>query len=185
MKFKTLLISLLFILISQHSFAGSISCKLLSNLNNPVIRNNEKFWTEYGELSASAHFNDHNLAELITKYSKEEKALVSNSTPPKITAPSERTLKLEVSNKAQKEIAGLKTKNLRDSFEEFVNTMSDFKGIQVLRNNPGRWHLEKIKAFKNENVYSVRLNGDHRVLFRLEKDELKIMQVNVDDIHNI
>jgi hypothetical protein len=43
--------------------------------------------------------------------------------------------------------------------------------------------MEKIKKFKD--VYIVRLNGGVRVLFKMEKNDITVMEVNAGNIHNI
>lgn len=181
MKFK--FIFLLFF-ISSCIWAINPECSTLLRLDNPALQSNETFWTDYAIL-LEKNASEKEVQELMAKH-------IGRSIEPQITSSSSVThisqpTIIHINNKAQKEIAHLQQPKAKKALQEFLDIMADQKGILEIRNNPGKWRLERIKAFKNshEHIYSVRLNGDYRVLFSYEKGELKIMQVNVDDIHNI
>lgn len=172
MLFKIKFLLFCFALFSLESFA-SLSCDLLKNLDNPILFKNNKFWEEYSELASQKKINDRSLQELFKKHNAEpsfkniEKSI--SSSP----------LSYSTAKKADKEIAKL-SKGLRKNYEEFMGIMSDRSGIKKLYDNPGKWRMEKLTK---PNEYSARLNDDVRVHFHLEKNEIRIIQVNADDVH--
>jgi mRNA-degrading endonuclease RelE of RelBE toxin-antitoxin system len=182
-SFKKIIVLFLCLLFAQITWAANFNCANLNRIDHPSLKSNAQFWEEYAELSSSGKMNDDLLSKLIEKHIKEpgtpgasKVSKAASDTP---------SLRVDYTHRAKKEISKLDTKILRESYEEFMDIMSDYSGLQKLRENPGRWNLERVKAFKNEPVYTVRLNGSYRVLFKIEKDELQIMQVNVDAIHKI
>jgi plasmid maintenance system killer protein len=181
-KFRLLISISLFLFINFKNLEAGSNCNAYEQLSNPALQSNSKFWSEYAELNSEGTLTEGELQKLVDKHINGQE---SHQHKPDTVVTQLRNLKLEISNKAKKEIAKLDTKILKESYEEFMTIMSDYTGIKKLRENPGRWNLERIKAFKDEPVYTIRLNGSYRVLFKLEKDELTIMRVNVDDIHNL
>jgi mRNA-degrading endonuclease RelE of RelBE toxin-antitoxin system len=158
------------------AFSG-LRCDLLKRLEDPIVKENSQFWKDYSQLAQNNHLDDKSLSELLSKY-KTSPSSVQSSAVPKIE------LRVETSKRAQKEIKNLPTKAMRKNFEEFVDIMNN-SGIQELYKNPSRWHAEKINAFAQGNVYTVRLNSGYRVLFKFEKNELTIMEVNAGHIHSL
>ena len=172
MRFK---IFLIFILAVFNVYA--IDCNLMKHLADPKLADNLKFWEEYGTLSNSGKLNDRTLKDLLKKHTAE---------PPEVqvaakTAPRE-PINYSSTKKADKEISQL-SPVLKKHYEEFMTLMSDKSGLQQLYANPGRWHMEKIKA--KADHYTVRLNGGVRVLFKMEKNEISIIEVNAAKIHAI
>ncbi|MNT82845.1 hypothetical protein D3C72_2226330 [compost metagenome] len=51
--------------------------------------------------------------------------------------------------------------------------------MQEVRNNPGRWRLEKL----HDDTHTVRLNDGYRIKFQEEGDSLVIIRVNAEQIH--
>lgn len=54
--------------------------------------------------------------------------------------------------------------------------------MHEIRNNPGRWNLEKVEQF-GKNARTIRLNGGYRVLFDVTPDSVEIRRVNKGQIH--
>lgn len=175
MRFNFFLIILLTTKLSL-SFAG-IDCNLIKKLESPKLEKNEQFWVEYSLLSSKNQLNDKNLSELLKKHD------VDSPTKSAMAPPDVAPVRLSTSKRALKEIAALPNKAVKKNFDEFMEIMKDQNGMKELYKNPGRWHLEKIKAFPEGNVFSARLNGGHRVLFKYEQKELTVMEVNASHIH--
>ncbi len=154
-----------------------LRCDLLKKLEDPIVKENSQFWKDYSQLAQNNHLDDKSLSELLLKY-KISPSSIQTTTASKIE------LRVETSKRAQKELKNLPTKAMRKNYEEFVDIMNN-SGIQELYKNPSRWHAEKINAYAQGNVYTVRLNSGYRVLFRLEKNELTIMEVNAGHIHSL
>lgn len=172
MRFKLLITSLLICY-----EASAIDCNLMKYLTHPALSDKVQFWEDYGKLSHSGKLSDRTLGDLLKKYGVEAKAEVP--VQPKIIR---EPINYSTARKADKDISTL-SPGLRKNYEEFMTLMSDKSGIKELYANPGRWHMEKIKRFND--VYSVRLNGGVRVLFKLEKNDLTVMEVNAAKVHDI
>ncbi len=177
MRFKLMFI---FLNLTFSCALFGIDCNLIKHLDHPNLASNAKFWEEYTTLSSGNKLNDRSLTELFKKHDIHVKNPVSATV--KAPTPPKDPLSYSTSRKADKEIAGL-SPALKTNYSEFMTLMADRSGIQALYQNPGRWHMEKIKALKDS--YSVRLNGGVRVLFKLEKDEIHILEVNAAKIHSI
>jgi plasmid maintenance system killer protein len=165
---------LILFLISTNASAG-LRCDLLRRLESPNIVNNEKFWEDYTELASRNKLTDQTLEPLLKKH----QALLDSSKEV-VETKIQRTLNFSTSKKADKDLKKL-SKDIRLKYEEFLSIMSDKAGIKILYANPGKWHMEKMKARKN--VYTARLNDGVRVEFQLEGDMLEILQVNAADVH--
>jgi mRNA-degrading endonuclease RelE of RelBE toxin-antitoxin system len=166
-----------FLLLASTAYA-SLRCDLISELDNPILANNEKFWNEYSQLARNVSLNDKSLEELLEKHGAGAKKEIPKNDPPLAKNP----MNLTTTKKADKEIKKL-SKGLRKNYEDFLSIMSDKSGIKQLYDNPGRWRMEKLVGLKDK--YTVRLNGDVRVEFRLEKNDIEIIQINADDIHTL
>jgi plasmid maintenance system killer protein len=158
--------------------ASAIDCNLMKQLGEPGLASNSKFWEEYSALTGSGKLSDRSLGELLSKHGSK----APSASTPKVPVAHREPTNYQTSRRADKEIAGLSA-SLRGHYEEFMNLATDKAGIRDLYANPGRWHMEKIKKFKD--VYTVRLNGGVRVLFKMEKNDITVMEVNAGNIHNI
>lgn len=175
MRFKFLI--LLFILI----FTGTLEareCGLEAALKDPKIANNAAFWEEYSKLPSTEDAKA--VGELLRKYGHQESG-AGNAAQGAISKNPAKSLSLKVDRKAEKEIAHLPS-NLRAKIDEFTASMIKPGGVLEVRNNPGRYHLERLTQF-GEHAYSVRLNDGYRVLFDMTDTEFSIRRVNKGQIH--
>lgn len=170
-------ISALLLLIS---FNASASCLLTDALKDPKLSGNAQFWEEYSDLSAKGNISDKDMQSLIAKHSKSSETKTTTST----TVKSEKTVayQLKLNSQAQKDVSRL-TKNLKEKMDEFMDLAVQKNGLQKIRENPGRWRLEKV--IENHRTYqTVRLNDGYRVLFDVDASgEVKIFGVNKSVTH--
>lgn len=172
MRFKIIIFTFL-IIFNVHA----IDCNLMKLLTDPKLADNLKFWEEYGSLSNSGKLSDRTLKDLLKKHNAEVPDVqVQVKQPPR------EPINYSSTKKADKEISQL-SPVLKKHYEEFMTLMSDKSGLQQLYANPGRWHMEKIKA--KADHYTVRLNGGVRILFKMEKNDISIIEVNAAKIHSI
>ncbi|NOT78211.1 MAG: hypothetical protein HOP07_04330 [Bacteriovoracaceae bacterium] len=157
---------------------AGLRCDLIKQLNDPVLSNNKKFWDEYSTLSGDGKLNDSTLGELLKKHGAETP--LSSTTIKSTSPPSINRFNLSTSKKADKEVSNL-AHSVRKNYEEFLGIMLDRTGIQKLYSNPGKWHMEEVNP---KNHFTVRLNGDVRVLFKIEQNDLTVLQVNREKVHN-
>lgn len=163
-----------FLLFSTSSFA-KIRCDLIKNLEHPSLTTNAKFWEEYSHLSSNNKLSDRTLEDLFKKHGAEVPKVAE------VAAPALKTpMAFTTTKRVDKEVFNL-TKSLRKNYEEFLSIMSDRSGIQKLYENPGKWRMEKLVG--QGDKYTVRLSGDVRVLFKLEKNELSILEVDAARVH--
>lgn len=167
----------LFILVST-GFVQASECLLNEALKNPELSANAKFWEELSELNAKGKLSDQQIKSLIEKHGGSFSA-----TPAQINPAFQKSAKLDIQNRASKEIKGLPA-NLKGKVDEFLDIALKPGGMQELYNNPGRWHLEHIKA-EGPNTYTIRLNEGYRVLFDYKDGELQVRRVNKGQIHSI
>ncbi|HLT22723.1 MAG TPA: hypothetical protein VKZ84_04740 [Bacteriovoracaceae bacterium] len=158
-----------------NSFASS--CLLTDALKDPALSNNEKFWEDYSALVSKGMNSDAALKQLHSKFQTAPK--VSSSTGVAVGNPHARRLKYN--KRAENELRTL-PKNLKKKVDEFLEIAMAPRGFAKIRNNPGRWHWEKIPQF-GPDAQSVRLNGGYRVLFDLKDNELVIREINKGHIH--
>lgn len=160
-------------------YSWSAHCLLTEILKNPALTSNQEFWEEYNQLSKKGKPSNEDLMALVKRHggALEKPADAKPST----SASFSRPLELSLNNKAQKEINSL-PKNLKEKVDEFLETALRADGIQEIRNNPGRWHLEKV-ILKGVEGYTVRLNDGYRVFFDHNDKALTIRQVNKGTIH--
>lgn len=164
-----------FIFISQ---VWASSCLLTDSLKDPKLVNNEQFWEEYSSLMSKGLDSDAAIKQARLKFqtpptSASESKKVSVGTPAR---------RLQYNKRAQNELKTL-PKNLKAKVDEFVELALKPRGFAEIRNNPGRWHWEKVPEF-GPNAQSVRVNGGYRVLFDLKDDELIIREINKGHIHS-
>lgn len=159
--------------------AHATSCILSDALKDPALSGNEKFWAEYGKLSPKDQHSDIALKALIDKY-QGASAGAAQTTSAASTAGS-NGLKLTIQHKAEKEIKHLQ-KHLKEKVDEFLEIALKPGGMQEIRNNPGRWHYERLSQF-GDHAHSVRLNNGYRVLFDLDGDTIEVRRVNAAQIH--
>lgn len=164
-------------LFSSYSSAG-IRCDLLKKLDHPDVYSNSHFWEDYAQLSSQKKLNDKSLEEIFKKHNiklDEQKEL----NPGKNLGIREGSLILSTSKKVDKEVLSL-SQSLRKNYEEFLGIMTEKSGVKKLYENPGKWHMEKMHT---KDTYTVRLNRGVRVLFKIEKNELSIMEVDAAKVH--
>lgn len=160
-------------------------CLLTEALRDPKFSSNEKFWEEYGKLSAQKRLSDDELKNLIHKHggSLEGESKNTSSLNPKESAfkPSNT---LHIHSKAESEIQKL-SPILRKKVDEFLELAVKPSGFDEIRQNAGRWHLEKLTKAKDvgDNIYTVRLNSGYRVLFERKDNTIEILRVNKEPIH--
>ena len=162
------------------SFEVSASCLLTDALKDPKLSGNARFWEEYSDLSAKGNISDKDMQSLIAKHTKSSDVKSTNTTPVKSEKMVAHPLKLN--SQAQKDVSRL-TKNLREKMDEFMDLAVQKNGLQKIRENPGRWRLEKV--IENHRTYqTVRLNDGYRVLFDIDPTgEVKIFGVNKSVTH--
>lgn len=176
MRFKILNVFILHLLIFSTNLWAGLSCEFIKQLDNPILYNSPKFWDDYRSLTNSGKLSDQKLAELLKKYGVESPPIPK---PTSVTNPG--SINFSTTKIADKDIAKL-GKKTRENYEDFLGIMVDRSGIQKLYANPGRWHMEKMTE---KDTYTVRLDGDIRVLFKIEKNDLTVMQVNREKVHKL
>ena len=170
------LVSLLFVFSAQ---AHATSCLLSEALKDPVVSGNEKFWAEYGKLSLKDQHSEVALKALIEKYQRADAEVMQTTSVANMAG--RGGLKLGIQHRAEKEIKHL-PKHLKEKVDEFLEMALKPGGMQEIRNNPGRWHYEKLSQF-GDHAHSVRLNNGYRVLFDLNGDAIEVRRVNAAQIH--
>ena len=164
-------IFLFIILSSGVSFASH--CLMSEALKDPKFAQNGKFWEEYSVLAGKGEVPYDKMQALITKHGG---LTGSNKVPEAKTF--QKSISLEVQHKAEKEIKSL-PKGLKEKVDEFLETALKPGGMLEIRNNPGRWRLEKL----HDESHTVRLNDGYRIKFVEQGDSLVILRVNADQIH--
>ncbi|MFZ3228733.1 MAG: hypothetical protein WA160_00915 [Pseudobdellovibrio sp.] len=87
-----------------------------------------------------------------------------------------------MSKASEKAMEKLKNANVYKNYEEFLDIVTDpNKGLSALYNQPGRWRYEKLKT--NGSQHTIRLNDSYRVLFEIEANEVKIIEVSKTVTH--
>lgn len=153
-------------------------CFLNEALKNPELNSNPKFWEELSRISRKGKPSDGEVQSLINQYT----SLGAKISEPTNVGSFQKSLSIFVHSKAEKEINSL-PKNLKARVDEFLQLATKPGGMKELRENPGRWHLEKLKA--GNNSHTVRLNDGYRVLFEHDSEGLRILRVNREQIHGI
>lgn len=174
MLIKRLILLLLF---SSQAFASK--CLLNDALKDPALSSNPQFWEEYSSLTQKGKSSDESLQLLIKKYSPSLQSTTTAAT--NSTSSFQKSLALNLDSKAEKEIKTL-PKNLKGKVDEFLDAALKPGGIKEIRENPGRWHMEKLPQF-GDNAYSIRLNDGYRVLFDVTDGSLQVRRVNKGQIH--
>ena len=163
---------LLFILLSSTIVMAS-HCLMSEALKDPKLAQNGKFWEEYSGLAAKGEIPYDKMQALINKHGGFSDG--KSGAEPKTF---KKSISLEVQHKAEKEIKAL-PKSLKEKVDEFLELALKPGGMQEVRNNPGRWRLEKL----HDGSHTVRLNDGHRIKFQEDGDNLIILRVNADQIH--
>lgn len=154
------------------------SCLLTEALKDDNLSKNTKFWEEYSLLLEKGVNSDEAIKQARKKFVN---APVNTPVVNKSISVSTPVRRLEYNKRARSELKGL-PKNLKTKVDEFIEIALQPRGFAEIRNNPGRWHWEKIPQF-GPNAQSIRLNGGYRVLFDLKDDELIIREINKGHIH--
>jgi len=176
-QFKKIYLILFLIIFSPLNLLAGLRCDLLKHLDNPTLYNNQKFWDEYAALSGNGKLNDRTLTELLKKNGVD-------ASPPaapvaSLSAEVNNRFNFSTTKRADKEISGL-APSIRKHYEEFLGIMVDRSGIKKLYANPGKWRMEEMHT---KDHYTVRLSEGIRVLFKMENNDLTVLQVNADKIH--
>lgn len=169
----------LILILSFFSLAhANLRCDLASKLSDPKISSNLDFWEDFNKLQAKGKVSDREYEELFRKHG------VDSSKPqaPSVVPSSSKPFNYSTTAKADKDLKKLPS-NLRKQYEEFMSIMSDKDGYKGLYQNPGRWHLEKLKSV--DGLHTVRLNGGYRVLFRKLENGIEVLEVNAAKVHAI
>lgn len=172
---------ILHLLIDSTNLWAGLSCEFIKQLDNPLLYNSPKFWDEYRSLTNGGKLSDQKLADLFKKYGVESPPIQSTNPPKLASVTNPSSINFSTTKIADKDIAKL-GKKTRENYEDFLGIMVDRSGIQKLYANPGRWHMEKMT---DKDTYTVRLDGDIRVLFKIEKNDLTVMQVNREKVHKL
>jgi plasmid maintenance system killer protein len=162
--------------------ASAKECTLDVALRDPKLANNSQFWDDYSKLKSTENADE--VGALLKKYGYSDSSTVgSGSRPMGATAQSNfsRSAQLTIEKKAEKEISALPS-NLKSKLDDFVGSMTKPGGVQEVRNNPGRYHLERLSQF-GDHAYSIRLNDGYRVLFDMDDAGVVIRRVNKGQIH--
>jgi plasmid maintenance system killer protein len=156
----------------------STECLLTKAMSNPKLKDNKEFWKDYSSLMASGKSSDDALTALAGKYdfsSSRAPTVASSISTPK------PALRLDVHKRAKGEITRLPAP-LKKKVDGFLEVILKPGGIKEVRDNPGKWHFEKLAQFGPE-AHSVRLNGGYRIMFDLKGDDLILREVNKGHIH--
>lgn len=178
MEYRLVYVALIF-LISNLAWSAD-NCSLADAVADPKIASNPEFWEDYAKLTAQGDATEAQIFELTKKY-KDPKT--SNEVTPRNTPAPVNHFEIHLSKQSSQDLKKLRSSSpqLQKAYDEFLGTMSQ-RGIQEIRNNPGRWRLEKL----NDGSQTVRLNGGVRVNFRIRNgNQLEIIQVNADKVHGI
>ncbi|MEN0060190.1 MAG: hypothetical protein AAGB31_15230 [Bdellovibrio sp.] len=152
------------------------NCLLSEALKDPQLTSNAKFWEEISKLNEKDFDYNDSLKKIIAKHSTK----VPNS-PSKQAKDFQNSARLSVVQKAEKEIKNLPP-HLKEKVDEFIETALQNNGLQSIRDNPGRWNLEKTIQF-GENSYTARISQGYRVLFDYDGENLQIRRINKGQIH--
>lgn len=154
-------------------------CGLEVALRNPKVANNSEFWQDYAKLKSTE--DGQAVAALLKKYGVDHTPDLPVGNAPVGAVSSQKSLRIDIDRKAGKEISGLPP-NLKGKVDEILSTLAKPGGIQEIRNNPGRYHYEKLSQFGNK-AHSVRLNDGYRILFDLDDTGVVLRRVNKGQIH--
>lgn len=162
-------------------------CLITKALEDPNLKDNQAFWNEYGDLMAKGRSSDDAMKSLLEKFKSADKDKPSVSTERVQTqtgsrAPtSTRSLQLDVQKRAKKEMERL-PQHLKEKVDVFLGEALRPGGIKTVRDNPGKYRLEKLPEF-GPNAHSVRLSDGYRVLFDLKEDTISLREINKGHIH--
>lgn len=137
-----------------------MDCDLARAINHPSLASNPEFWERLAELNPK---NNVAVKSLILEYSKE--ALAPSTQTASLKKISAATI--NISHEAENKAAKLSKINSQH-YDQFLATLNE-NGLQGLKDNPGKWHLEKLPQY-GPNARSIRLDIGNRVLFDIEKD---------------
>lgn len=176
---------IIFLFIALPLIAGE--CLITKALEDPNLKDNQAFWNEYGDLMAKGRSSDDAIKGLLEKFKDANNENASASAERAQTQTSSRTptstrsLQLDVQRRAKKEIERLPA-HLKEKVDVFLGEVLRPGGIKTVRDNPGRYRLEKLPEF-GPNAHSVRLSDGYRVLFDLKDDTISIREINKGHIH--
>lgn len=167
---------LLLLFFSVSSFGSS--CLLSNAMKDKNLSSDPKFWEEYSKLVATGKSSDEAIKSIRAKFQN----AAQGSSAPKVQAASVGSARrFSFSKRAEQEMNKM-PKNLQKKVDEFLEIALNPRGFAEIRDNPGRWHWEKLKQF-GPNAQSVRVNGGYRILFDFKDDQIVIREINKGHIH--
>ena len=171
----------LLLLILFFSFSTFASSCLLSNaMKDKDLSSDPKFWEEYSKLVATGKSSDEAIKTIRAKFaSASQRTSAAPAATQAATVGTPR--RFSFNKRAEQEMSKL-PKNLQKKVDEFLDIALSPRGFAQIRDNPGRWHWEKLKQF-GPNAQSVRVNGGYRILFDLKDDQIIIREINKGHIH--
>jgi len=170
-----------FLFIGSMPFAhAGLSCNITKSFDRDDIKNDASFWEEFGRLSAKGELTDSNVEELLKKRSVEVRVSETGPDSPNLKPKDRRVSapQYSISHQAQKEI-GILPPALRRDLDDFLEVARGGRAsLQTLRDQQGRWQFKRLDG-KMRDVYSVRLNVEYRVGFKIMDDNtIQIIGVN-------
>jgi len=150
--------------------AQAIDCDLAKLMAKPDLANNAKFWEELGQIDQK---NRRAVQTLIDKHS-EIPTPPASATATVQTRISSAKIQVDTTRKADKAIAKL-DQNAKKHYDEFLKIVNE-EGPQALHNNQNRWRYKKIPEV-GSNAHSVKLDTGGRVLFEVDGNSVRILDV--------
>lgn len=158
-------------------------CLIQEAMTDPALTNNTQFWVEYSQLAARGSVSQQDMLQLARRHNPQFARGPSSTTHTPQVIPTRAPVQtLSHHKRATSDIEKLQP-SLRRRYNVFLETIQGPQGTQAFRNNPGSWNMERLPQF-GPDAYSVRLNGDVRVLFDLRGSEVVVREVNRERIHN-
>ena len=167
---------LLFLFFSVSSFASS--CLLSDAMKDKNLSSDPKFWEEYSKLVATGKTSDEAIKSIRAKF----QSASQGSQTSKIKVASVAFARRFIFSKRAEQEMNKMPKNLQKKVDDFLEIALNPRGFAEIRDNPGRWHWEKLKQF-GPHAQSVRVNGGYRILFDFKDDQIVIREINKGHIH--
>ena len=135
-----------FTLFSVH--VGAVDCSVAKMLSHPTLVQNKKFWEELALINTDDAVAVKNL---IAKFSPQAAGVALASEGTVVLQVTEFVKSVvEFTNAGRKAIQKLTPLNQK-KFDEFIKIINE-KGLQQLYENPGKWHMEKLKRDRSHRL---------------------------------
>ncbi len=157
------------LVLSFFSVAQAIDCDLAKLIAKPELASNAKFWEELGQIDQK---NRRSIQSFIEKYSEKEILKNPITTVERVTAAIK--IQVDTTREADKAIAKL-NQNAKKHYDEFLKIVNE-EGPQALHKNQNRWRYKKIPEV-NSKTHSVKLDTGGRVLFEVDGNSVRILDV--------